>query len=151
SRLADECIDAAVRIALGLGRAGELTGFCVMALGKLGVHELNLSSDVDLAYLFHGAPAQAAQLAAARTGEMVTELLSGAFRVDLRLRPGGSRAPLVSSLEGAINFYQSFGQTWERAALLRARPAAGALELGRELVNELNQFIYRRYLDFETL
>ena len=123
----------------------------MLGLGKLGVHELNLSSDVDLAYLFDGSPPQAAQLAAARMGEMVTELLRGAFRVDLRLRPGGTRAPLVSSLEGALSFYQSFGQTWERAALLRARPIAGELELGRQLLSELNQFIYRRYLDFETL
>lgn len=153
SRLADECIRAAVTIAksLALPRASELTGFCVLGLGKLGVHELNLSSDVDLAYLFDGTPVQAAQLAAARVGEMVTELLRGAFRVDLRLRPGGSSAQLVSSLEGALSFYQSFGQTWERAALLRARPIAGELDLGRQLLSELNQFIYRRYLDFDTL
>ena len=153
SRLAEECIRGAVTIAKALAepRATELTGFCVLGLGKLGVHELNLSSDVDLAYLFDGSPLQAAQLAAARIGEMVTELLRGAFRVDLRLRPGGSRAPLVSSLEGALSFYQSFGQTWERAALLRARPIAGELELGRQLLTEISQFIYRRYLDFETL
>ncbi|MGO9056415.1 MAG: bifunctional [glutamate--ammonia ligase]-adenylyl-L-tyrosine phosphorylase/[glutamate--ammonia-ligase] adenylyltransferase [Candidatus Binataceae bacterium] len=153
SRLAEECIRGAVTIAKALAepRATELTGFCVLALGKLGVHELNLSSDVDLAYLFDGSSLQGAQLAAARMGEMVTDLLRGAFRVDLRLRPGGTRALLVSSLEGALSFYQSFGQTWERAALLRARPIAGELELGRQLLSELNQFIYRRYLDFDTL
>ncbi len=100
----------------------------MLGLGKLGVHELNLSSDVDLVYLFEGSPPQAAQLAAARMGELITELLSGAFRVDLRLRPGGSRAPLVSSLEGALNFYQSFGQTWERAAL--SAGAAGGRSAG---------------------
>jgi glutamate-ammonia-ligase adenylyltransferase len=153
SRLADECIAEAVRAARALidGRAPDLTGFCVLALGKLGVNELNLSSDVDLAYIYEGQPAPSAQLAAARMGELVSELLRGAFRVDLRLRPGGSRAPLVASLEGALNFYQSFGQTWERAALLRARPAAGQLELGGRLLAELSHFIYRRYLDFETL
>jgi [glutamine synthetase] adenylyltransferase / [glutamine synthetase]-adenylyl-L-tyrosine phosphorylase len=153
SRLADECIREAVRVALAVAEdhARELSGFCVLGLGKLGVNELNLSSDVDLAYIFEGSPAQAAQLAAARIGELVNELLRGAFRVDLRLRPGGSRAPLAASLEGALNFYQSFGQTWERAALLRARPVAGQLELGRQLLSELSHFIYRRYLDFETL
>jgi glutamate-ammonia-ligase adenylyltransferase len=153
SRLADDCIGAAVTAARRLinGRATDLTGFCVLGLGKLGVNELNLSSDVDLAYIFEGTSPQAAQLAAARMGEMVSELLRGAFRVDLRLRPGGSRAPLAASLESALNFYQSFGQTWERAALLRARPIAGQLELGRQLLNELSHFIYRRYLDFETL
>jgi [glutamine synthetase] adenylyltransferase / [glutamine synthetase]-adenylyl-L-tyrosine phosphorylase len=153
SRLADECIREAVRAAQALAdnRAAELTGFCVLGLGKLGVNELNLSSDVDLAYIFDGTPAPAAQLAAARIGELVTELLRGAFRVDLRLRPGGSHSPLAASLEGALNFYQSFGQTWERAALLRARPIAGSLDLGRQLLSELTHFIYRRYLDFDTL
>jgi len=153
SRLADVCIREAVNAAHALGNshARELSGFCVLGLGKLGVNELNLSSDVDLAYIFEGSPAPAAQLAAARIGEMVTEMLGGAFRVDLRLRPGGSRSPLAASLEGALGFYQSFGQTWERAALLRARPIAGQLELGRQLLSELNHFIYRRYLDFETL
>jgi glutamate-ammonia-ligase adenylyltransferase len=153
SHLADECIREAVTAARALAdpRAGELSGFCVLGLGKLGVNELNLSSDIDLAYIFEGSPPQAAQLAAARTAELVTELLRGAFRVDLRLRPGGSHAPLAASLEGALSFYQSFGQTWERAALLRARPIAGQMELGRQLLGELAHFIYRRYLDFETL
>ena len=153
SRLADECIREAVSAALALAdrRRRDLSGFCVLGLGKLGVNELNLSSDIDLAYLFEGSPPQNAQLAAARVGELVTELLGGAFRVDLRLRPGGSRSPLAASLEGALNFYQSFGQTWERAALLRARPIAGHLDLGRQLLTELAHFIYRRYLDFETL
>ncbi len=148
SRLAEECIREAVRAAHSItaSRGRELSGFCVLALGKLGVNELNLSSDIDLAYIYEGAA-----LDAARMGEMVSELLRGAFRVDLRLRPGGSRSPLAASLESAISFYQSFGQTWERAALLRARPIAGHLELGRQLLSELNHFIYRRYLDFETL
>ncbi len=152
SRLADECIREAVRAADALlnGFRPDLRAFCVLALGKLGVKELNLSSDVDLAYIFDGGSAQAA-MAAARLGELVSELLRGAFRVDLRLRPGGSRAPLAASLESALSFYQSFGQTWERAALLRARPVAGQIELGRELLGELSHFIYRRYLDFETL
>ncbi|SRR5579885_591673 len=151
SRLADECIRQAVRVAQALIEDRKLSGFCVLGLGKLGVNELNLSSDVDLAYIFEGSPPQEALVAASRIGELVGELLRGAFRVDLRLRPGGSRAPLAASLEGALNFYQSFGQTWERAALLRARPIAGHLELGRQLLGELSHFIYRRYLDFETL
>jgi glutamate-ammonia-ligase adenylyltransferase len=152
SRLADECIREAVTAAQALisGQNDPAAGFCVMALGKLGVSELNLSSDVDLAYIFEGPSPQAA-MAAARMGELVSELLRGAFRVDLRLRPGGNRAPLAASLESALNFYQSFGQTWERAALLRARPVAGKTELGRQLLGELSHFIYRRYLDFETL
>ncbi|MFI5353891.1 MAG: bifunctional [glutamate--ammonia ligase]-adenylyl-L-tyrosine phosphorylase/[glutamate--ammonia-ligase] adenylyltransferase, partial [Candidatus Binatales bacterium] len=60
-------------------------------------------------------------------------------------------APLAASLEGALGFYESLGQTWERAALLRARPVAGALEVGERFTTELGRFIYRRYLDFDTV
>ena len=154
SALADECI----RTALGLAahflgtRAGDVGQFCVLAMGKLGARELNLSSDVDLIYLHESAGSPNAAEAAARMGEWFTEILSaGCFRVDLRLRPGGRFAPLITPVEGAINFYQSMGQTWERAALLRARPIAGAREIGARLLTELSPFVYRSYLDFDTL
>jgi [glutamine synthetase] adenylyltransferase / [glutamine synthetase]-adenylyl-L-tyrosine phosphorylase len=152
SRLADECIAAALECArLILGRKAPMAGgFCVLGMGKLGAQELNLSSDIDLIYVFDGANDQAE--AVARLGETLTELLSAkCFRVDMRLRPGGRSAPLVTPFGGALSFYQSFGETWERAALLRARPVAGALEVGQRLVGELGHFVYRRYLDFDTL
>ncbi|MGH7987853.1 MAG: bifunctional [glutamate--ammonia ligase]-adenylyl-L-tyrosine phosphorylase/[glutamate--ammonia-ligase] adenylyltransferase [Candidatus Binataceae bacterium] len=153
ARLADESIRmalAAARRRLG-ARAADAGDFCVMALGKLGAEELNLSSDIDLMYL-SGSGDHKRQAAAIRLGEHVTEILTArCFRVDLRLRPGGRNSPLVVSLEGALSFYQSLGQTWERAALLRARPVAGSLELGRSLLGELRRFIYRSYLDFDTL
>jgi [glutamine synthetase] adenylyltransferase / [glutamine synthetase]-adenylyl-L-tyrosine phosphorylase len=150
SALADECIRAAYALAARImgARAADAGRFCVLAMGKLGARELNLSSDIDLVYIYEGGSPEAA----ARMGELVTGLLSdGSFRVDLRLRPGGRYAPLVTSLDGAVSFYQSLGETWERAALLRARPIAGALELGRRLLDELGRFVYRRYLDFDTL
>ncbi|HEY6394246.1 MAG TPA: bifunctional [glutamate--ammonia ligase]-adenylyl-L-tyrosine phosphorylase/[glutamate--ammonia-ligase] adenylyltransferase, partial [Candidatus Binataceae bacterium] len=88
----------------------------------------------------------------AKVGEALTEILSAkCFRIDLRLRPGGRNSPLVTPVEGAIGFYQNLGETWERAALLRARPVAGATALGQRLLDELQHFIYRRYLDFDTL
>ncbi len=152
SRLADECIAAALDCAwLIAGRKAPAAGeFCVLGMGKLGAQELNLSSDIDLVYVFDG-PDDAAE-AVARLGETLTELLSAkCFRVDMRLRPGGRNAPLVTPFGGALSFYQSFGQTWERAALLRARPVAGTLEVGRRLLGELSHFVYRRYLDFDTL
>jgi glutamate-ammonia-ligase adenylyltransferase len=152
SRLADECIAAALECArLIVGRkAPAAEGFCVLGLGKLGAQELNLSSDIDLIYVFDGPDADAE--AVARLGETLTELLSpGCFRVDMRLRPGGRNAPLVTPFEGALGFYQSFGETWERAALLRARAVAGVLEVGERLLGELSHFVYRRYLDFDTL
>ena len=134
SELADECIRTALDLAIHfLGeRAAEVGKFCVLAMGKLGARELNLSSDVDLIYLHDPSGSPGGTEAAARLGEWFTEILSaGCFRIDLRLRPGGRFAPLVTPIEGAIGYYQSLGQTWERAALLRARPVAGALEIGR--------------------
>lgn len=150
SQLADECVRAALAAALAMlgPRVAAAGQFCAVAMGKLGASELNLSSDIDLLYLFDGPDQQAA----ARLGEALTELLSNnCFRIDLRLRPGGRNSPLVASFESALGFYQAYGQTWERAALLRARPIAGALALGERLLAELDRFVYRRYLDFETL
>ncbi len=154
SRLADECIRAALDAAVGIvGASGREAGeFCILAMGKLGANELNLSSDIDLVYLFDGPAPTEHQFAAARIGELVTEMLAaGCFRIDLRLRPGGRNSPLVIPLNGALSFYQNMGQTWERAALLRARPVAGSFDLGNRLLGELRAFIYRRYLDFDTL
>ncbi len=154
SRLADECVRAAFGAALRLAGepAREAGEFCVLAMGKLGASELNLSSDIDLVYIFKAPEAGDGSLGAARIGEIMTELLSaGCFRVDMRLRPGGRNSPLVVPFVGALRFYQSLGQTWERAALLRARPIAGSVELGRQLLDELGRFVYRRYLDFDTL
>jgi glutamate-ammonia-ligase adenylyltransferase len=153
SVLADDCINAALKIAareLELEPIAER--FCVIALGKLGARELNLSSDIDLSYIVDDDGRLDLQEQTRRLGERLTEIISGrCFRVDLRLRPGGSRAPLISSFEGALGFYQSFGQTWERAALLRARPIAGARSIGEQLIGELRNFIYRAYLDFDTI
>jgi [glutamine synthetase] adenylyltransferase / [glutamine synthetase]-adenylyl-L-tyrosine phosphorylase len=154
SRLADDCIRAALMIAaMSLGETARQAGeFCVIAMGKLGAEELNLSSDIDLMYVFNGPDAAQHQDAARRLGEALTGILAGnCFRVDMRLRPGGRNSPLVISLEGALRFYETLGQTWERAALLRARPVGGALELGNRLISELRRFIYRSYLDFDTL
>src|SRR6266849_1353322 len=146
SRLADECIRAALAAATQIlgERAQAADRFCVLAMGKLGAEELNLSSDIDLMYLFDGPDDQEHQEAARRLGEVFTEILAPeCFRTDLRLRPGGRNSPLVVSLEGALSFYQSMGQTWERAALLRARPIAGVVEIGRRLIAQLSRFIYR--------
>jgi glutamate-ammonia-ligase adenylyltransferase len=154
SELADECIRAAFGLAVGfLGeRAGAVGRFCVLAMGKLGARELNISSDVDLIYLYEASESPDSTEAAARLGEIFTEILSArCLRIDLRLRPGGRFAPLVTPIAGAIDYYENLGETWERAALLRARPVAGALEIGHQLRAELNHFVFRSYLDFDTL
>jgi [glutamine synthetase] adenylyltransferase / [glutamine synthetase]-adenylyl-L-tyrosine phosphorylase len=154
SRLADECIRGALAAAAGLAGTDVAVGhdLCVLAMGKLGAGELNLSSDIDLIYLLGGSADPIRLEIANHIGEAVTEIIAAeCFRVDMRLRPGGRGSPLVIPVESALGYYQSLGDTWERAALLRARPAAGAIELGRRLIEELTRFIYRRYLDFDTL
>jgi glutamate-ammonia-ligase adenylyltransferase len=154
SRLADECIRAAYALARRLADPSAIAAgeFCVLAMGKLGAGELNLSSDIDLVYLYDAPDNPDAAVAAARLGEALTEILvAGCFRVDMRLRPGGRNSPLAIPVETALSFYQNLGQTWERAALLRARPVAGAVEVGSRLLAELEPFVYRRFLDFDTL
>ena len=154
SELADECIRTALELATGfLGERARVVGpFCILAMGKLGGRELNFSSDVDLVYLHDSSDSAVSAEAAARLGEWFTEILSArCFRIDMRLRPGGRSAPLVTPIDGAIYYYENLGETWERAALLRARPVAGALEIGNQLRVELNHFVFRSYLDFDTL
>jgi glutamate-ammonia-ligase adenylyltransferase len=73
------------------------------------------------------------------------------FRIDLRLRPLGANGPLVQSVGSAMVYYESWGQCWERAALIKARPVAGEMELGTSFLKEIEPFIYRRYLDYTTV
>src|SRR5207244_6129596 len=72
-------------------------------------------------------------------------------RIALRLRPMGVSGPLVQSVDSAMLYYESWGQCWERAALIKARPVAGDLELGENFLKEIEPFIYRRYLDYTTV
>ena len=173
SALAEGSTEVALRHALA--RAAEEYGefdpshplrFTVLAMGKLGGGELNFSSDVDLVYLFDGGTSGStggrrgsvsAQAWAARVAEIVTRALGErtadglVFRVDLRLRPDGQNGPIVNSLPAAILYYEAWGKTWERAAMLKARPIAGDLALGEAFLAEMIPFVYRRYLDFATL
>lgn len=140
--------------------------FVVLAMGKLGGSELNFSSDVDVTYLYAAeqeatvggarGPLQARELFT-RLAELMTRALQEvtpagfAFRVDLRLRPEGVNGPIVNALNDALRYYEAYGQTWERSALIQARPIAGDLELGERFLREVRPFIYRRYLDYTTI
>src|SRR6185369_2861291 len=73
------------------------------------------------------------------------------FRVDLRLRPEGVNGLPVNPVEVALDYYEGWGDTWERGALAKARPVAGDLALGREFLRALEPFIYRRHLDYDTV
>ncbi|GBD24856.1 Bifunctional glutamine synthetase adenylyltransferase/adenylyl-removing enzyme [bacterium HR30] len=145
-----------------------LTGarFVVLGMGKLGGNELNFSSDIDLVYLYESTEGPSLDDTAetlsprayfTRLAEWLTRALqevtaSGfAFRVDLRLRPDGINGPIVNSVSNALLYYESYGQTWERTALLKARPVAGNLELGERFLMDVRPFVFRRYLDFATL
>ena len=179
SYLADAVLEAAVSFARGrLERKrgvpkrpdGRPARFVVLALGKLGGNELNYSSDVDLVFLYDHDGRTEAPSGTPRTGpglsnaefferlaqdvvRLLTEAtpLGVAYRVDLRLRPDGERGPLVRSLDAMMQYYDLQGRTWERQAYVKARPAAGDLALGAELLAYLESWIYRRYLSLADI
>ena len=150
--------DVGRRMGLEIGSASEpLRGFAVLALGKLGSEELNYSSDIDLIFLScapgpDGVGPEALEMYMARLAERLVDILSAftdegqPYRVDTRLRPGGSAGRLVWPLEAALDYYHSEGRTWERQALIRLRPVAGDMTLARGLRTELDPFIFRSTL-----
>ncbi|MFP6610055.1 MAG: bifunctional [glutamate--ammonia ligase]-adenylyl-L-tyrosine phosphorylase/[glutamate--ammonia-ligase] adenylyltransferase, partial [Deltaproteobacteria bacterium] len=168
SRLAEGVIEVALagsRQALAAEREqpldarGRPLGFVVLGLGKLGGSELNYSSDVDLIYLHAGSDRTGSGSVAPffdQLAKRLTAMLAGTgypsscFRVDMRLRPYGRDGPLVCSAQAALDYYQRAGETWERGALIKARPVAGDLELGRDFIERVAPFIYRRHLDYRT-
>ncbi len=147
-------------------QVGQALGFVVFGMGKLGGRELNFSSDIDLIYLYEGDAGVTTggskgtteprvfftQLAQKLTHALNEPIAGGrVFRVDLRLRPDGQNGPVVNSLPSMLMYYESWGQTWERAALLKARPIAGDEALGAQFLQAIEPFIFRRYLDFTTI
>ncbi|MCB5943313.1 bifunctional [glutamine synthetase] adenylyltransferase/[glutamine synthetase]-adenylyl-L-tyrosine phosphorylase [Acidocella sp. KAb 2-4] len=135
-------------------------GFVALGLGKLGAHELNYSSDIDLVLLYDPDCAvypEDAQSMMARLARDITTLLAArdedgyVFRVDLRLRPDPSATPPVVALPTALAYYESQGRTWERAAFSKARPIAGDIALGEQFLAAIRSFIWRKYLDFAAI
>jgi [glutamine synthetase] adenylyltransferase / [glutamine synthetase]-adenylyl-L-tyrosine phosphorylase len=138
------------------------SGYMVLAMGKMGAHELNYSSDIDLMVFFDSANsaltdgAEATPFFTRLTRELVKLLQERTedgyvFRVDLRLRPDPSSTQIAISTDAALDYYESRGQTWERAALIKARACAGDLEAGAKFIGELSPFIWRKYLDFTAV
>ena len=138
------------------------SGLIALALGKLGGRELNYSSDIDLILLFDPEVIPARDRAeiprhlvrlARSFNAMLSEVTADgyAFRVDLRLRPDPSATPLVMSTEAAEHYYEARGQTWERAAMIKARPMAGDLEAGTAFLRRIEPFVWHRHLDFATI
>lgn len=143
----------------------------VIGLGKLGAQELNYSSDIDIIFVYRAegetggvAGMQGVTMNRITAFEYYTKLVEEmtrflsantedgfAYRVDLRLRPQGQRGSLALSLRGYEEYYESWGQLWERAALLRARAVAGDAALGREFLALIEPFVFRKYLDFQAI
>ena len=129
----------------------------VLGMGKLGGFELNAGSDVDLIFL-NDTDAGGSEISLhdhfTRVGRRLTRTLEDVtedgfvWRVDLRLRPEGSQGPIVNSVSAAERYYEAWGRTWERAALLRGRPMAGDLALGQRFHAEVVEpFVFRRVVD----
>ncbi len=137
-------------------------GFVVIGLGKHGGQELNYSSDIDPIFLYDPATLphrdrEDVADSAVRIGRRVIELLSArdehgyVFRVDMRLRPSPEVTPITIPVEAAISYYESSALPWEQAAFIRSRVAAGDAELGEYFLKNIQQFVWRRSLDFGQL
>ena len=167
SLLAESIIEAALhwvvqqhsdRIGIPLTSDGNRSRFAILALGKLGGSELNYSSDIDLIAVYEadGKTDKAGKLNQTYFEKVTRELikllnevtsLGVAYRVDMRLRPEGSRGPICCSSKSFLQYYDLQGRTWERQALIKARPVAGDLDFGDELLRKLQPWIYRPILN----
>jgi glutamate-ammonia-ligase adenylyltransferase len=137
------------------------SGIIVIGMGKLGAFELNYSSDIDLIVFYDGAcyPDAGDELGAAMiklTRQLVRMLEERTgdgyvFRTDLRLRPDPGSTPPAMSLAAAELYYEAFGQNWERAAMIKARPVGGDRKAGEGFISFLRPFIWRRNLDFAAI
>jgi glutamate-ammonia-ligase adenylyltransferase len=173
TELADATVGAAVRYLLGqAAREGRLrpvdgakpevgSGYIVLAMGKMGAGELNYSSDIDLIVFYD---ANAATLAeGVEPGPFYVRITRGlvkllqeraggyVFRTDLRLRPDPGSTQIAVSTAAALDYYESVGRNWERAAMIKARPCAGDIAAGEKMLRDLSPFIWRKYLDFAAV
>ena len=170
SALADTCIDEALsRLHIWLceqwgtpcDSEGQPQQLVVLGMGKLGAHELNYSSDVDLIFAYpedgetrDGRRTLSNQEYFIKLGQALIRTLDTnnawgfVFRVDMRLRPFGESSALALSFDAMEDYYQVHGREWERYAMIKARVCAGDLAAGAELMSRLKPFVYRKYVDF---
>src|SRR5690606_7817391 len=174
SDLADACIDLAyhwlyprhcAQFGTPVGRrSGQPQHMVILGMGKLGAHELNLSSDIDLIFGFPEAgETEGARRSLdnqeffTRLGQKLIKALDAitvdgfVFRTDMRLRPYGSSGALVFSFNALEQYYQDQGRDWERYAMIKARVVGGDQVAGAELLEMIRPFVYRRYLDFSAI
>lgn len=172
SDLADALVQAALEWSIaravetyGVPRTGDGDSgrICVLGMGKLGGQELNYSSDIDL-ILFYDADGftdgerqisceEFWRRVVARMLRLLTSYTADGYvyRVDLRLRPDGRVGAMVRSLNSMLAYYQTVARTWELQAMIKARPCAGDIGLGRRFLAALEPLVYRRYLSAEQI
>ncbi len=159
---ANEAVERGKMRVVGQGIGAPVPAFFALALGKHGAGELNYSSDIDISIFYdperlpvaQGVEPQALALRLTQTMAAVMQERTGdgyVFRVDLRLRPDPSSTPAALPVDAALEYYESVGQNWERAAMIKARPCVGDLEAGAAFVTELQPFIWRRNLDYAAI
>lgn len=164
-RIVDADLRARYGIPMHKNRQGKWveTGFAVIGMGKLGGHELNYSSDVDVLYICESHEGETRQAKSVRgkakdilSNEEYFEILARdltkalteqthegyVYRVDLRLRAEGSVGQLTRALDDFAKYYRTRGQVWERLALLKAWPVAGSMEVGKAFIRIVKPFIF---------
>ncbi|MGL4394997.1 MAG: bifunctional [glutamine synthetase] adenylyltransferase/[glutamine synthetase]-adenylyl-L-tyrosine phosphorylase, partial [Hyphomicrobium sp.] len=138
------------------------SGYFVLAMGKHGAFELNYSSDIDLIVFFDRAKGQGrttgdlqslfVRLTRDLVGLLEERTADGyVFRTDLRLRPDAGATQVALSTIAAHGYYETVGQNWERAAMIKARTCAGDLDAGAQFLDELVPFVWRKYLDYAAI
>lgn len=174
SEVAELCLNrTADFLLLDAHRRGELThinpedpsqdsGLVVLGMGKLGALELNYSSDIDIIVLFDSDHVQydgrqTVQQCFNRITRDLVRIMQErtqdgyVFRTDIRLRPDPASTPPALSINAAMTYYETVGQNWERAAMIKARPVAGDYAAGEDFLKSLTPFIWRRNLDFAAI
>jgi len=177
SLLAEALLKAGLDISYSLirekfGDMPDNNSFSVIALGKLGAGELNYSSDIDIISVYLSEQGQSSGIlmpSGVRANRIepheyfsrLTETVSGllniqtedgiTYRVDMRLRPNGQKGQITLPLSSYITYYGSWGKTWERIALIRARPVAGDKDLGEIFIKETEPFVWKRSMDYSDI
>lgn len=141
--------------------ATDQSGYVVLAMGKHGAFELNYSSDIDLIVFYDpdrdpvgiDEPSTHFVRITRRLVKILQERTGDGYvyRVDLRLRPDPRATNVAIALEAAATYYENMGQNWERAAMIKARPIAGDLEIGHEFLERISPFVWRKYLDYAAI
>ncbi len=174
TKLADAALASSLRYAMieaiGRGRfapsdtiePADNAALFFLAMGKYGAFELNYSSDIDFSCYFNAdrlpvaanvEPREfAVRLTQATVALMQEATADGyVFRCDLRLRPDAGSTQIAVSTRAAEAYYESMGQNWERAAMIKARPCAGDQGEGAAFLSQMEPFVWRKYLDYAAI